>query len=75
MPLGRDDMQVNVAGLRRNIKNLAHNYSDAQVWPCHITTILLNSIINHIFSQIAREYLDSPTTVDPTYTRKCVYSR
>ena len=26
-----DDMQVNVAGLRRNIKNLAHNYSDAQV--------------------------------------------
>lgn len=27
----RDDMQVNVAGLRRNIKNLAHNYSDAQV--------------------------------------------
>ncbi|KAJ2939132.1 hypothetical protein O0L34_g8445 [Tuta absoluta] len=29
--MGRDDMQVNVAGLRRNIKNLAHNYSDAQV--------------------------------------------
>lgn len=27
----RDDMQVNVAGLRRNIKNLAHNYSEAQV--------------------------------------------
>ncbi|XP_070135405.1 epsin-2 isoform X1 [Drosophila bipectinata] len=27
----KDDMQVNVAGLRRNIKNLAHNYSDAQV--------------------------------------------
>lgn len=26
----RDDMQVNVAGLRRNLKNLAHNYSDAQ---------------------------------------------
>lgn len=26
----REDMQVNVAGLRRNIKNLAHNYSDAQ---------------------------------------------
>uniref|UniRef100_A0A336LC03 CSON006842 protein n=1 Tax=Culicoides sonorensis TaxID=179676 RepID=A0A336LC03_CULSO len=25
------DMQMNVAGLRRNIKNLAHNYSDAQV--------------------------------------------
>lgn len=24
-------MQVNVAGLRRNIKNLAHNYSDAQI--------------------------------------------
>ncbi|KOB75199.1 Epsin-2 [Operophtera brumata] len=31
MPRGKDDMQVNVAGLRRNIKNLAHNYSDAQV--------------------------------------------
>ncbi|XP_030380072.1 epsin-2 isoform X4 [Scaptodrosophila lebanonensis] len=27
----KDDMQVNVAGLRRNIKNLAHNYTDAQV--------------------------------------------
>ncbi|KAL9904529.1 epsin-2 isoform X2 [Glossina fuscipes] len=27
----KNDMQVNVAGLRRNIKNLAHNYSDAQV--------------------------------------------
>lgn len=27
----KGDMQVNVAGLRRNIKNLAHNYSDAQV--------------------------------------------
>lgn len=34
MPRGKDDMQVNVAGLRRNIKNLAHNYSDAQV-PTH----------------------------------------
>ncbi|XP_060803032.1 epsin-2 [Amyelois transitella] len=31
MPRGRDEMQVNVSGLRRNIKNLAHNYSDAQV--------------------------------------------
>ncbi|XP_077292595.1 epsin homolog lqf isoform X2 [Arctopsyche grandis] len=32
MPKGtKDDMQVNVAGLRRNIKNLAHNYSDAQI--------------------------------------------
>ncbi len=29
----KDDMQVNVAGFRRNIKNLAHNYSDAQVKP------------------------------------------
>lgn len=27
----REEMQVNVAGLRRNIKNIAHNYSDAQV--------------------------------------------
>lgn len=25
-----NDMQVNVAGLRRNLKNIAHNYSDAQ---------------------------------------------
>lgn len=33
MPRAKDDMQVNVAGLRRNIKNLAHNYSDAQVLP------------------------------------------
>lgn len=30
----KDDMQVNVAGFRRNIKNLAHNYSDAQVRAC-----------------------------------------
>lgn len=27
----KEDMQMNVAGIRRNIKNLAHNYSDAQV--------------------------------------------
>ncbi|XP_067005913.1 epsin-2 isoform X4 [Anabrus simplex] len=27
----RGEMQVNMAGLRRNIVNLAHNYSDAQV--------------------------------------------
>lgn len=27
----REEMQVNVAGFRRNIKNLAHNYTDAQV--------------------------------------------
>ncbi|XP_025424164.1 epsin-2 isoform X2 [Sipha flava] len=27
----REEMQVNVAGLRRNLKNIAHNYSDAQV--------------------------------------------
>lgn len=27
----KEDMQVNVAGIRRNIKNLAHNYSDPQV--------------------------------------------
>ncbi|XP_018905194.2 epsin-2 isoform X1 [Bemisia tabaci] len=27
----REDIQVNVAGLRRNLKNLAHNYSDAQI--------------------------------------------
>lgn len=26
----RDDMQVNLAGIRRNVKNIAHNYSDAQ---------------------------------------------
>lgn len=34
----REEMQVNVAGLRRNIKNIAHNYSDAQV------RIVFNSI-------------------------------
>ncbi|XP_048507740.1 epsin-2 isoform X2 [Athalia rosae] len=27
---GQDVMQVNLAGIRRDIKNLAHNYSDAQ---------------------------------------------
>lgn len=27
----RNDTQMNVAGIRRNIKNIAHNYSDAQV--------------------------------------------
>ncbi|CAH1967400.1 unnamed protein product [Acanthoscelides obtectus] len=30
MRRGSHDMQVNVAGIRRNLKNLAHNYSDAQ---------------------------------------------
>ncbi|XP_045476715.1 epsin-2 isoform X2 [Harmonia axyridis] len=30
MRRGSHDMQVNVAGLRRNLKNFAHNYSDAQ---------------------------------------------
>ncbi|CAG9860840.1 unnamed protein product [Phyllotreta striolata] len=30
MRRGSHDMQVNVAGIRRNIKNFAHNYSDAQ---------------------------------------------
>ncbi|XP_053674276.1 epsin-1 [Anopheles nili] len=29
--LRKADTQMNVAGIRRNIKNLAHNYSDAQV--------------------------------------------
>lgn len=36
----REEMQVNVAGLRRNIKNIAHNYSDAQV----------SKVFNFIFS-------------------------
>lgn len=27
----REDLQMNVSSLRRNIKNLAHNYTDAQV--------------------------------------------
>jgi len=36
----REEMQVNVAGLRRNIKNIAHNYSDAQV------SIVFNSIFS-----------------------------
>lgn len=30
MRRGSNDMQVNVAGIRRNLKNFAHNYSDAQ---------------------------------------------
>lgn len=28
---GQDVMQVNLAGIRRDIVNLAHNYSNAQV--------------------------------------------
>lgn len=28
---GQDVMQVNLAGIRRDIMNLAHNYSNAQV--------------------------------------------
>lgn len=39
----REEMQVNVAGLRRNIKNIAHNYSDAQV------SIVVNFIFNNLF--------------------------
>ena len=26
-----EEMAVNISGLRRNIKNVAHNYTDAQV--------------------------------------------
>lgn len=37
----REEMQVNVAGLRRNIKNIAHNYSDAQVSTFFIFLIVL----------------------------------
>lgn len=44
-------MQMNVAGLRRNIKNLAHNYSDAQVSDraCVIAFIALSLAINGCF--------------------------
>lgn len=46
----KDDMQVNVAGIRRNIKNLAHNYSDPQVcYPLFISC--LNSFINYNLQQ------------------------
>ena len=27
-----EEMAVNISGLRRNIKNVAHNYTDAQVY-------------------------------------------
>lgn len=40
----REEMQVNVAGLRRNIKNIAHNYSDAQVSIFFEFKLILNLI-------------------------------
>lgn len=53
----REEMQVNVAGLRRNIKNIAHNYSDAQVSivllffdKCMFITYVLNTY-NNILTQ------------------------
>lgn len=47
-------MQVNVAGLRRNIKNLAHNYSDAQVmYHTHFSTsIVLHLIVCFVLLQV-----------------------
>jgi hypothetical protein len=39
---------MNVAGLRRNIKNLAHNYSDAQVNKL-ITNVVLSRLITACF--------------------------
>lgn len=40
---GQDVMQVNLAGIRRDIMNLAHNYSNAQV-------------INKVFFYIIRDF-------------------
>lgn len=38
---------INVAGLRRNIKNLAHNYSDAQVsFTAQLFLVLLQNVIS-----------------------------
>lgn len=46
----KDDMQVNVAGIRRNIKNLAHNYSDPQVRIDHCCSYIWILLIIFIFS-------------------------
>lgn len=60
MPRGRDDMQVNVAGLRRNIKNLAHNYSDAQVTIMTIQrgipTLCIKNLQNKTLYRLSSKY-------------------
>lgn len=43
---GQDVMQVNLAGIRRDIMNLAHNYSNAQVISV-IFLCLFNIIFYH----------------------------
>lgn len=49
---GQDVMQVNLAGIRRDIMNLAHNYSNAQVisnvlyYLILYVTIYIYSIVN-----------------------------
>lgn len=45
-------MQVNVAGIRRNIKNLAHNYSDPQVSSLDSQSLLLRRLIFSIPLQV-----------------------
>lgn len=57
----REDMQVNVSVLRRNLKNLAHNYSDAQIKVREATsndtwgpsTTLLNEIADLTYNVVA----------------------
>lgn len=47
---GQDVMQVNLAGIRRDIMNLAHNYSNAQV-------ITLFYIFDIAFNKMITKYL------------------
>ena len=47
----KDDMQVNVAGFRRNIKNMAHNYSAAQVTTCIFIRYIVDKLIQENVSE------------------------
>lgn len=52
----KEDMQVNVAGIRRNIKNLAHNYSDPQVCQPRFKRLQLD-LYNSFKMHLIRVYL------------------
>lgn len=59
-------MQVNVAGFRRNIKNLAHNYSDAQVRRLFVRLLQFHSqMLTHQISCTLQIKVREATSNDP----------
>lgn len=61
---GQDVMQVNLAGIRRDIVNLAHNYSNAQVNKFYIFLHIFYILKNKIFLCIQKA-VRKATSNDP----------